>query len=115
MRAVALDELETVVPPSIRDAGMISAYLDAFRHCRDVYQNLVEQGVPLEDARFICPIGIETQITITMNFRSWLHFLKLRTAPGAQWEIRHAANKIWELLRSVAPGVFNPKYKQYWE
>jgi len=114
MRHVKPDIMGTIMPETIQEAGMGSAFLDAFQHCRDVYQNMVEEGVPEEDARFIIPMGIETQIVITMNFRAWIHFLKLRTHKSAQWEIRAVANDIWRYLKGIAPEVFDEAYQEYW-
>jgi len=83
-------------------------------NCREAYQELRVLGIPREDARFVIPMGIETQIEITGNFRSWLHFINTRTNPAAQWEIRELAQKSHELLKSISPNVFSEKYEKMW-
>ena len=116
MRQVEPERLSTICPSSIGlREDTRNLYVTAFDICRKVYKQLRELGVPKEDARFIIPMGIETQIVITMNFRSWIHFLKLRTSKKAQWEIRAMANEIWKQLKEIAPNVFNEKYQEYWE
>ncbi|MBA7643602.1 Flavin-dependent thymidylate synthase [subsurface metagenome] len=115
MRQVEPKKLNTICPPSIEsniDARQL--YRSVFEGCRKAYQELREFGIPKEDARFIIPMGIETQIEITGNFRVWLHFLSMRTNPTAQWEIRELAWKCHELLKSIASNVFADRYKKSW-
>ena len=78
------------------------------------YIGLLSRGIEKEDARFVLPIGSETRFTAKMNFRSWIHFLHLRTDEQAQWEIRNVADHILQFLRSKAPTVFDMKYKDLW-
>jgi thymidylate synthase (FAD) len=39
----------------------------------------------------------------TGNLRGWLGFLTLRTAPGAQWEIRQYAQAIGAIVAETFP------------
>ena len=115
MRSVSPDLLKTIVPPDIqKDPQALSLFNETFDKCRNIYDELIRLGIKKEDARFIIPQGIETQIIITMNFRSWIHFLKLRLEPSAQWEIRKMAQEILKQLQSIAPNVFNMDYKMHW-
>ncbi len=70
------------------------------------YRELVEAGIPEEDARFILPNAATTNITITMNARELLHLFRLRCCLRAQWEIRRAALKMLEECKRVAPVIF---------
>lgn len=74
--------------------------------CEEAYKNLVELGVPKEDARFVLPNAAETKIVITMNVRELLHFFELRCCNRAQWEIRALAHKMLELAKPTAPYIF---------
>lgn len=65
----------------------------------DIYSKLIDAGIPKEDARFVLPNACVTQLTMTMNFRELRHFIKLRAASNAQWEIRELATKIRDLLK----------------
>jgi thymidylate synthase (FAD) len=118
-RVVPVEKMGYIVPPSIMNNTNIKAlqvYVDAVRICEDAYKTLTNiYKIPAEDARYNLPNAVETQIVMTMNFRSWLHFLKLRTAPEAQWEVRNVANLIYSHLQKVSPEVFNEKYKEMWE
>ncbi len=114
MRSVGPGELERILPESIQKSGSYLFHKDAKRAVI-LYEALLEDGIPKEDARFILPIGTETRFMAKMNFRSWLHFLRLRTHPSAQWEIRTIANLILEHLRSIAPNIFNEEYRDKWQ
>jgi len=93
-----------VVPPSI---GSNEAFDDLIDSASIAYQKLVESGIPKEDARFILPNATETSLLLTMEGKSLVHFLGLRTCNRAQWEVRALADMILEQLRAVEPIIFN--------
>lgn len=70
------------------------------------YNELLNAGIPAEDARFVLPNACETKIIITMNARELLHFFKVRCCNRAQWEIRAMAIEMLKLAKSVAPTIF---------
>ncbi|MGQ9699642.1 MAG: FAD-dependent thymidylate synthase [Candidatus Bipolaricaulaceae bacterium] len=78
----------------------------AFQEGQRLYRSLLEKGVPKEDARFVLPLGIETRLVMTANFRELRHILRLRLAKSAQWEIREVARRMWEILYAHAPSCF---------
>jgi len=94
------------VTPDTIDGEALEIYEEFMEKARETYGCLREKGVPKEDARFVLPNACETKIRVTMNFREYRHFIKLRTAEGAQWEIKKLAEKILKQLRDVAPVVF---------
>jgi len=115
MRRVEPNNLDSIVPPSIAENERAKELFDySFDRCRTTYELIRELGIPQEDARFIIPMGIETQIEVTGNFRNWLHLLNMRTNPAAQWEIRDLAWECHKLLQSIAPNVFSDEYKEVW-
>jgi len=93
-----------VVPPSISSN---EDFDDLFDSASIAYQKLVESGIPKEDARFILPNATETSLLLTMEGKSLVHFLGLRTCNRAQWEVRALADMILEQLRAVEPIIFN--------
>jgi len=84
----------------------VEEYLDLMDKIAAFYGRLVKAGVPEEDARFILPNACKTNITITMNGRSLLHFFRLRLDKHAQWEIRELATKMLEVLQEKFPFIF---------
>ena len=71
-----------------------------------MYQDLVDAGIPKEDARFVFPNATTTRLIMTMNLRSLMHFFSLRCCNRAQWEIRELANKMLEICKETAPKLF---------
>jgi len=70
------------------------------------YKWLVKKGVKVEDARYLLPNGQYTCIMLTLNARSLMHIIKLRTASEAHWEIRELAGHLWNLVKPTAPTLF---------
>jgi len=85
-------------PQSIVDKGLYAMYYSSARGAFMIYESLLEAGVPKEDARMVLPLGTLTDIAITMNARSLLHFFDMRIAKDAQWEIRSLAKKMLVIL-----------------
>jgi thymidylate synthase (FAD) len=70
------------------------------------YAQLVDMGIPPEDARYILPNATETKIIMTMNARELLHFFALRCCQRAQWEIREMSIEMLRQVKKVAPAIF---------
>lgn len=70
------------------------------------YAELLEAGIPAEDARFVLPNAATTKIVITMNGRELLHFFSLRCCRRAQWEIQEMAKRMLMLIKPLAPILF---------
>jgi len=63
-----------------------------------LYQDLIDSGVPKEDARFILPQAATTDLIMSINARSLRNFFKLRLSPKAQHEIRQLAQNMLNSL-----------------
>ena len=57
-------------------------------------------------ARAVLPNATETKIFATANVRAWRHFIEMRGASFADWEIRILAIKVLKLLQCEAPLLF---------
>jgi len=62
--------------------------------------------VPEEDARYVLPNGVNTNLVVTMNARELYNFFGLRLCSRAQWEIRKIAWLMLEEVRKVHPILF---------
>jgi thymidylate synthase ThyX len=51
-----------------------------------LYQQLLDNGIAKECARFVLPLGVQTRIYMTGSCRSWMHYIELRSANGTQKE-----------------------------
>lgn len=79
--------------------GLVDYINDSVR----VYKKLLDAGIKREDARFILPQGINTNLCVNMNFRALRHFLKLRTDKHAQWEVRQVAMEMLDICKEKWP------------
>ena len=105
-RYVRIHGINLVIPESIRKSDF---YVEAGSLLEDVmnlYQRMVDAGIPAEDARYVTPQAVPTTLIMTMNARELLHFFSLRTCNRAQWEIRHLADEMLTICKQLAPGIF---------
>lgn len=66
------------------------------------YAQLINDGVPAEDARYVLPNACKTTLVMTMNLRELYHFLYLREDSHAQWEIRELAKEIRNAVSEIS-------------
>lgn len=96
-----------VEPDSIKNNPeahtLFTKFLD---EAKNVYIKLLKLNIKKEDARFVLPNAVETQIVVTANFREWRHIIELRGKSDAQWEIRKVMIEILKILKGHAPTVF---------
>lgn len=113
-RFVDMSNPEFVFPPSIEEnteATVVLSVLVGDAH--KAYNALVKLGISKEDARFALPNAITTRIVMTMNFREYRHFIKVRADKAAQWEIRDLAKEILKQLYVECPSVFEDLYEEF--
>jgi len=116
LRYSSVENLDIVIPDTIKDTEFLDEYNEIFSKSKELYQRMVNNGIPKEDARFIIPHGIETRIIVTMNARSLIHFFKMRLKnPHAQWEIREVARLMYEEVKKVCPVLFSEEFSKFWE
>ena len=105
-----------IVPPSIAQDKEAKKIFENFMvDAQKVYDILIEKlneknikgESANQDARFILPNAAETKIMVTMNARELLHFFRQRCCNRAQWEIRHMAEKMLNLVKETAPTIFH--------
>jgi thymidylate synthase (FAD) len=56
--------------------------------------------------RRLAPTGLSTDILWTANIRTLRHVIEMRTAPGAEEELRLVFNLVAEMMKTEAPGLF---------
>jgi thymidylate synthase (FAD) len=133
MRYVSFDEVDpaaveagemVVTPPSATDPDWVgrnqqSGQVDeatveqreelfrkSVRRSVEEYQELLELGMPPEDARFVLPIGTEVNMVMSMNARMLMHVADMRAAADAQWEIREMTEQVLDLAADWCPITF---------
>jgi thymidylate synthase (FAD) len=78
----------------------------SFSQSVEQYQQLLELGMPPEDARFVLPIGTQTNIVMSVNMRTLMHIADMRHSGEAQWEIRELTGKVLDRAADWAPLSF---------
>lgn len=68
-----------------------------------LYDELLKEGVAKECARNILPLTTETTMFMTGSFRSWIHYIDLRTCEDTQKEHRDIALKCKEIFVNTFP------------
>ena len=104
-RYVDVRDRGLIRPPTFSEDQWRKA-LSLQREAVELYLELLSQGVPKEDARYLLPVGTETRLVVSANFREWRHIIRLRGSKEAQWEIRGLAREVLRLLKQHAPTVF---------
>ena len=89
--------------------GMVSDYQRKiekhFEDSMDLYNNLLDNGVAKECARFVLPLATPTRLYMTGTCRSWIHYIDLRSANGTQEEHRQIAEECREVFVKVFPDI----------
>lgn len=98
---------DAVTPASIAaHESLGQRYQQMLTQIHSFYGELMQAGIPAEDARFILPNAATTKIIVTMNGRELLHFFTLRCCRRAQWEIQALAKQMLQQLTPLAPILF---------
>jgi len=100
-------EQSFIVPESMDyNVALIQEYYTFMDTAQDFYDYLISWGVKREDARFILPQALETELYMSCNLRELLHIYKLRSDKSAQWEIRELVEKIRESVNPELDFMF---------
>lgn len=105
-RYVKYDHPRFIYPEKYTDGKPY--FLECMKIALEMYNSLIESyGFKKEDARFVLPEAWATKIVATANFRSWRHFIELRSDKSAQWEVRDISDQILKILNKRAPSCFS--------
>jgi thymidylate synthase (FAD) len=93
----------TMIPHSIAegDPALRERYESQIEESLELYGDMLEAGLPGEDARFVFPNAARTNLVMTTNLRALIHMSGLRLCTMAQWEIR----RLFQLVRHEVFGV----------
>lgn len=101
-----------VIPPSVdKNVYMLAEYNDKMAADAKAYDDALAYGIKPEDARYLLPNAMKTNIVMTMNVRSLFHFFDLRLGPRAQWEIRELAELMAMEMEKVEPELMSIYYE----
>lgn len=118
-RFVDESEANIVMPPAISALfhegskeyeTVVKSARKALKKYTALVESLQNEGLPRklarEAARAVLPNCLETRIVVSGNLRAWRDYLKKRTSPNADAEIRIVSQMILSELYDIAPSVF---------
>jgi thymidylate synthase (FAD) len=101
------ENYEYITPDSIKLNEKINEKYKKFvEDIHKFYEEMLNEGIEAEDARYILPNSSETKMIVTMNARELLHFFTVRCCNRAQTEIRRLAIEMLKNVKKVAPVIF---------
>jgi thymidylate synthase (FAD) len=106
-RYVKEEENGFVVPPSVlASADAMPVFRSSVAASKRAYTELLAQGIPKEDARFVMPGAAGSELVLSANFRELRHVILTRGTREAQWEVRSIVTEMLKALKQHAPNVF---------
>ena len=117
LRYVRLTDIGFRVPPALEPVRervlSIVEQLEEFQRDAAEELGIDAEGVPFHvkkevtsALRRLAPTGLSTDILWTANARTLRHVVEMRTAPGAEEEMRFVFDDIAQLMLREAPGLF---------
>jgi thymidylate synthase (FAD) len=117
LRYVRLTDIGFRVPPAlepVRESVLsIVEQLEEFQRTAAGELGIDAEGVPFHvkkevtsALRRLAPIGLSTDIIWTANVRTLRHVIEMRTAAGAEEELRLVFDAIARIMQAEAPGLF---------
>jgi len=103
------------IPKLFTDAGIEDAYRRAMDAAAQVYEQIAAFNPHV--ATYLVPNGFNRRVLLDFNFRTALHFTRLRTAPNAHFSMRRAAGRIAAEIRAASPllGRHLPAPQETWQ
>ena len=99
-RQNSIDNLEPELVENL-NKQMETLFSSAF----SLYNQMLEDGVAKECARFVLPLATPTRLYMTGSARSWIHYIKLRTGHGTQKEHMDVANECKRIFNEQFPTI----------
>jgi thymidylate synthase (FAD) len=117
LRYVRLTDIGFRVPPALEPLRervlSIVEQLEEFQRTAAGELGIDAEGVPFHvkkevtsALRRLAPIGLSTDIIWTANARTLRHVIEMRTAPGAEEELRLIFDRVARIMQQEAPGLF---------
>jgi thymidylate synthase (FAD) len=91
--------------PKNKKEDLQNKIAEHFVESMDLYNELLASGIAKECARFVLPLATPTKLYMTGSCRSWIHYIKLRSAHGTQLEHMIIAEEVRDLFVNQFPAV----------
>ncbi|MEM4297841.1 MAG: FAD-dependent thymidylate synthase, partial [Nitrososphaerota archaeon] len=94
-----------LTPAELRSGRFEARYSEVMDRCFDAYRTLCEEGVPLEDARYLVPLAAATSLYAVLSLESHIYFIrKVEEGIGiVTKELRAFVDRFLDVARGRAP------------
>ena len=103
MRILNVDGFDYYTGPSIDTVVKKMVYSDCMNKIQRAYNELIEMGVAIEDARGVLPTNICTNITAKFNLRSLSDMMASRASSRTQGEYRDVMDAMYNCVVEAFP------------
>ncbi len=114
-RRKRIDNSYLLCPEEINVKSLRDTYQHSVKACFEAYSRLCDEGIPIEDARYVLPLGVKTSLFVSTTLESLIPVIKLgldiKSYKLIPKEIAVLANKISNMLEKVAPALFRTRMK----
>lgn len=116
-RYINYSNFDFIMPESIRKNSKLNiVYSDLMNKIKNVYKELQDEKIPVEDCGMILPLATTTKIVDKRNLRSLINMFNQRLCSRAFWEYRDLMYELKEKLSAlsdewkwIADNYFVPK------
>lgn len=98
---------------SIRDSECLSETQEVLDYCFSLYNEMVQAGIPEEDARYLLPLCARTNITTGGNVRELTHLNFMTHLDHVPKVVKDVIDKMLLLSVDVAPELFSQCQRGY--
>lgn len=103
------------IPKLFTAAGIEAPYCRAMDAAAQAYEQIAAFNP--HAASYLVPNGFNRRVLLNFNFRTALHFIRLRTAPNAHFSMRRVAGRLAAEIRNASPllGSYLPSPQETWQ
>ena len=120
-RYVNYSDFSYIMPKSLyKDKDAETIYKKTMKIIREAVTDLLDLGIPNEDATMLLPIGMETTMVMRTNLRQVIDMSHQRMCSRAYWEFRQLMNDLCNELSNyseewkfIVENFFMPKCEVY--
>ncbi len=91
-------QFEYIKPKTVEKSSLTDKYDEMMKTISDFYAEMISEGIPAEDARFILPNAATSSLVVSLNLRELIHLANLRLCTNAQLEIRTLVKKMCDAV-----------------
>ena len=111
------DKIKTVAKFIIENnENALKAWNEHMKNTQALIADMIEMGIPVEDATMALPLAYESKMIWKANLRCLVNFMNMRLCTRAYWEIRALSSEIKKALENyseewaiISNNLFKPK------